>query len=126
MRISDWSSDVCSSDLGQQSRRSGGHDGLPAFDPGAGAADSMLGRLYQIGRRELTERLAEGRASGSRFAILAHSIAAIRSALDAGQVLAHQKPNKQMVLLTIPILAGPFPGFKLVRTAWWARDGQLM
>src|SRR3546814_11074930 len=53
---------------GQQSRRSGGHDGLPAFDPGAGAADSTLGRLYQIGRRELTERLAEGRASGPRFA----------------------------------------------------------
>src|SRR3546814_14098797 len=95
MRISDWSSDVCSSDLGQQSRRSGGHDGLPAFDPGAGAADSTLGRLYQIGRRELTERLAEGRASGSRFAIRAQSIAAIRPALDAGQGRASQKLNKQ-------------------------------
>jgi biopolymer transport protein ExbB len=95
---------------GQQSRRSGGHDGLPAFDPGAGAANSTLGRLYQIGRRELTDRLAEGRASGSRFAIRAQSIAAIRSALDAGQVRESQKLNKQMVLLTIAISGGPFIG----------------
>ena len=95
---------------GQQSRRSGGHDGLPAFDPGAGSADSTLGRLYQIGRRELTDRLAEGRASGSRFAIRAQSIAAIRSALDAGQVRESQKLNKQMVLLTIAISGGPFIG----------------
>ena len=94
----------------QQSRRSGNHDGLPAFDPGAGAASSTLGRLYQIGRRELTDRLAEGRASGSRFAIRAQSIAAIRSALDAGQVRESQKLNKQMVLLTIAISGGPFIG----------------
>lgn len=95
---------------GQQSRRSGDHDGLPAFDPGAGAADSTLGRLYQIGRRELTDRLAEGRSSGSRFAIRAQSIAAIRSALDAGQVRESQRLNKQMVLLTIAISGGPFIG----------------
>jgi biopolymer transport protein ExbB len=95
---------------GQQSRRSGDHDGLPAFDPGAGAANSTLGRLYQIGRRELTDRLAEGRSSGSRFAIRAQSIAAIRSALDAGQVREGQRLNKQMVLLTIAISGGPFIG----------------
>jgi biopolymer transport protein ExbB len=95
---------------GQQSRRGGDHDGLPAFDPGVGAASSTLGRLYQIGRRELTERLAEGRASGSRFAIRAQSIAAIRSALDAGQVRESQRLNKQMVLLTIAISGGPFIG----------------
>src|SRR3546814_3495702 len=82
MRISDWSSDVCSSDL----------------------------RLYQIGRRELADRLKEGRASGSRFAIRAQSIAAIRSALDAGQVRESQRLNKQMVLLTIAISGGPFIG----------------
>lgn len=95
---------------GQQARRSGDHDGLPAFDPGAGAASSTLGQLYQIGRRELTDRLAEGRSSGSRFAIRAQSIAAIRSALDAGQVRESQKINKQLVLLTIAISGGPFIG----------------
>lgn len=95
---------------GQQARRSGDHDGLPAFDPGSGAASSTLGRLYQIGRRELTDRLSEGRSSGSRFAIRAQSIAAIRSALDAGQVRESQKLNKQMVLLTIAISGGPFIG----------------
>src|SRR3546814_4753667 len=55
----------------QISRRAGDHDGLPAFDPGSQAADATLGRLYAIGRRELTDRLKEGRASGSRFAIRA-------------------------------------------------------
>src|SRR3546814_15209608 len=69
--------------------------------PSADAADSTLGRLYQMGRRELANRLAEGRASRSRFAIRAQSIAAIRSALDAGQVRESQRLNKQMVLLTI-------------------------
>src|SRR3546814_3356187 len=63
----------------QSNSTSTGHDGLAAFDPGAGAAASTLGRLYQIGRRELANRLKEGRASGSRFAIRAQSIAAIRS-----------------------------------------------
>src|SRR3546814_5127596 len=86
------------------------HDGLPAFDPGPGVAGSMLGRLYQIGRRELADRLKEGRASGSRFAIRAQSIAAIRTALDAGQVRESQRLNKQMVLLTIAISGGPFIG----------------
>ncbi|MET0245876.1 MAG: DUF2341 domain-containing protein [Sphingomonas sp.] len=94
----------------RQARRSGDHDGLPAFGPGAGAVHSTLGRLYQIGRRELTDRLSEGRASGSRFAIRAQSIAAIRSALDAGQVRESQRLNKQMVLLTIAISGGPFIG----------------
>src|SRR3546814_8507732 len=94
----------------QSNSTSTGHDGLAAFDPGAGAAASTLGRLYQIGRRELAYRLKEGRASGSRFAIRAQSIAAIRSALDAGQVRERQKLNKQMVLLTIAISGGPFIG----------------
>ncbi|WP_421731945.1 MotA/TolQ/ExbB proton channel family protein [Brevundimonas sp.] len=67
-------------------------------------------RLYQIGRQELGVRLAEGQASGSRFAIRPQSIAAIRSALDAGQVREGQKLNKWMVLLTIAISGGPFIG----------------
>lgn len=95
---------------GQQARRSGDHDGLPAFDPGAAAADSTLGRLYQIARRELAERLAEGRSSGSRFAIRAQSIAAIRSALDSAQVLESQRLQERMGLLTNSISGGPFIG----------------
>lgn len=94
----------------QLSRRAGDHDGLPAFDAGAAAADSTLGRLYNIGRRELTERLREGKATGSRFAIRAQSIAAIRSALDAGRVREGQKLNARLVLLTIAISGGPFIG----------------
>lgn len=86
------------------------HDGLPPFDPGADAADSTLGRLYAIGRRELTERLKEGKATGSRFAIRPQSIAAIRSALDAGRVREGQKLNARLVLLTIAISGGPFIG----------------
>ena len=92
------------------SRRAGDHDGLPAFEPGAAAADSTLGRLYNIGRRELTERLVEGRATGSRFALRANSVAAIRSALDAGRVREGQKLNARLVLLTIAISGGPFIG----------------
>jgi biopolymer transport protein ExbB len=93
-----------------QARRSGDHDGLPAFDPGAEAASSSLSRLYQLGRRELAERLKEGRATGSRFAVRAQSIAAIRSALDAEQVLENQKLQERMGLLTNAISGGPFIG----------------
>ncbi len=93
----------------QSARASNGHDGLGDL-PASLNAHSPLARLYQIGRRELGLRLAEGRASGSRFAIRPQSIAAIRSALDAGQVRESQKLNKWMVLLTIAISGGPFIG----------------
>jgi biopolymer transport protein ExbB len=97
-------------DVYQQSKRgSNGHEGLGDL-PESLAQDSPLARLYQIGRRELGLRLAEGKASSSRFAIRAQSIAAIRSALDAGQVREAQKLNKWMVLLTIAISGGPFIG----------------
>lgn len=93
-----------------QAKRTGDHTGLPAFDPGASAADSTLGSLYQVGKRELAERLAEGRATGSRFAIRAQSIAAIRSALDAEQVMQAQRLSDRMGLLTNSISGGPFIG----------------
>ncbi|ATY34201.1 DUF2341 domain-containing protein [Sphingomonas psychrotolerans] len=93
-----------------QARRSGDHDGLPAFDPGPGSESSTLSQLYQLGRRELAERLKEGRATGSRFAIRAQSIAAIRSALDAEQVIENQKLSERMGLLTNSISGGPFIG----------------
>ena len=93
-----------------QAKRAGDHSGLPAFDPGPGSEASTLGSLYQVGRRELAERLAEGRATGSRFAIRAQSIAAIRSALDAEQVLVGQKLQDRMGMLTNSISGGPFIG----------------
>ncbi|WP_165189847.1 DUF2341 domain-containing protein [Caulobacter soli] len=84
------------------------HAGL--VDLPAGGRASTLATLYRIGQRELAKRLAEGKASGSRFALRAQSIASIRSALDAGQVREAQKLNKSMVLLTIAISGGPFIG----------------
>ncbi|MET4684302.1 DUF2341 domain-containing protein [Brevundimonas faecalis] len=93
----------------QSARASSGHDGLGAL-PQALTENSPLARLYQIGRHELGMRLAEGKESGSRFAVRPQSIAAIRSALDAGQVRESQKLNKWMVLLTIAISGGPFIG----------------
>jgi len=95
---------------GQISRRAGDHNGLPAFDAGPKAQASTLARLYRIGNRELTERLQEGRASQSRFALRANSVAAIRSALDAGRVREGQKLHARLVLLTIAISGGPFIG----------------
>lgn len=94
----------------RQARRGGDHDGLPAFDPGPGAEASTLAQLYQVGRRELGDRLREGRSTGSRFAIRAQSIAAIRSALDAAQVLENQRLQERMGLLTNAISGGPFIG----------------
>jgi len=93
-----------------QAKRTGDHTGLPSFDPGVGAVHSTLGDLYQVGRRELSERLQEGRSTGSRFAIRAQSIAAIRSALDAEQVIQGQKLHDRMGLLTNSISGGPFIG----------------
>ncbi|AYV47988.1 DUF2341 domain-containing protein [Caulobacter flavus] len=88
----------------------GDHDGLPALKLGADVQDSSLARLYLIGRRELEVRLKENYATGSRFAVTAQSIAAIRSALDAGQIREGRKLNASMVLLTIAISGGPFIG----------------
>src|SRR3546814_13281324 len=78
----------------QSNSTSTGHAGLAAFDPGAGAAASPLGRLYQLGRRELPNRQKDGRASGSRFAIGAQSIAALRAAHGAVQFTERQNLNR--------------------------------
>ncbi|MFC7379190.1 DUF2341 domain-containing protein [Brevundimonas sp. GCM10030266] len=90
-------------------RQSNGHDGLGDL-PADLAKGSTLARLYRIGQQELALRLSEGRSSGSRFALRAQSIAAIRAAMDAGQVRESQKLNARMVLLTIAISGGPFIG----------------
>src|SRR3546814_20714653 len=79
MRISDWSSDVCSSDLAAQHKRSAdqgsqGLHGRPAyrpaggqgFDPGGRPADGGQGDLrrsvparYQIGRASCRETVCQ-------------------------------------------------------------------
>jgi biopolymer transport protein ExbB len=86
------------------------HDGLGELPAQFINGGSSLAHLYRVGQRELGKRLKEGRASGSRFAIRAQSIAAIRSALDAAQVRESQRLNRNMVLLTIAISGGPFLG----------------
>lgn len=83
------------------------HAGLPVVN---GGGDAPMARIYNIGRRELESRLKEGRATDSRFAIRSNSIAAIRSALDAGRTRISQKLNNRMILLTIAIAGGPFIG----------------
>lgn len=90
-------------------RSSNGHDGLGDL-PADLSKGSTLARLYRIGQQELALRLSEGRSSGSRFALRAQSIAAIRAAMDAGQLRESQKLNAKMVLLTIAISGGPFIG----------------
>jgi biopolymer transport protein ExbB len=86
------------------------HDGLADLPPELAAGVSSLAHLYRVGQRELKKRIADGKATGSRYAIRAQSIAAIRSALDAAQVRESQRLNKWMVLLTIAISGGPFLG----------------
>lgn len=86
------------------------HSGLADLPTPFKTSGSSLAHLYHVGQRELKKRLAEGKSTGSRFAIRAQSIAAIRSALDAAQVREGQKLNRQMVLLTIAISGGPFLG----------------
>jgi biopolymer transport protein ExbB len=91
-------------------QRLGDHDGLPAFDPGAGAGESTLGELYAIGRNELAKRAKDGRAADGRFALRPQSIAAIRSALDAQQVVHGQKLRQGLGLLTNPIGGAVYVG----------------
>jgi biopolymer transport protein ExbB len=88
------------------------HDGLADLPQEYARSSSSLAYLYRVGRRELKKRLAdeEGRTMGSRYALSAQSIAAIRSALDAAQVREGRRLNRRMVLLTIAISGGPFLG----------------
>jgi biopolymer transport protein ExbB len=86
------------------------HSGLADLPQQFTRSGSSLAHLYRVGQRELKKRLAERSATGSRFAIRAQSIAAIRSALDAAQLREGQKLNSRMVLLTIAISGGPFLG----------------
>lgn len=70
---------------------------------------SALNRIYQIGADEIRRRFPDD-ATGGTHVLSAESIAAIRSALDAGLVRELQALNRLMVILTISISGGPFLG----------------
>lgn len=97
---------------GFANRSQGTHGGLASEQLGSAQPDASLGRLFTIGQQELKTRLAEAAVAPTRdrHAIAPQSIAAIRSALDAGQAREEQRLNRFMVLLTIAISGGPFLG----------------
>ncbi|WP_052215409.1 MotA/TolQ/ExbB proton channel family protein [Sphingomonas sp. ERG5] len=89
----------------------GAHDGIANPDAVRWTQDSSLARLFVIGRREIATRETEHQQGGrGRFALAPQSVAAIRSALDAGLAREAQKLNSRLVLLTIAISGGPFIG----------------
>src|SRR3546814_11253895 len=79
MRISDWSSDVCSSDLIALTSR-GAHEGekIPMCGVPAHAAESYLARLIKAGHRvaiaDQTETPAEAKKRGGSKARVARGI----------------------------------------------------
>jgi biopolymer transport protein ExbB len=98
----------------RESMTRAGRDGRAAFAPietkrPRALAGSPLFRLYQIGTRELLERLDNG-LTEPNGALAPQSLAAIRSALEAGLTRETQRLNRLMVLLTIAISGGPFLG----------------
>ena len=88
----------------------GAHDGIPDTDVARWSGDSSLARLFRIGRQEVSVRQAEHQSNAGNFALAPQSVAAIRSALDAGLAREGQKLNERLVLLTIAISGGPFIG----------------
>jgi biopolymer transport protein ExbB len=70
---------------------------------------SPLFRLYDLGMSEVRDRIALGRLD-PEGRLPMHSLAAIRSALDAGMARENQRLQSTMVLLTIAISGGPFLG----------------
>jgi biopolymer transport protein ExbB len=70
---------------------------------------SPLYRLYQIGNEELNERLHGGLTQDNGM-LAPQSIAAIRSAVDAGLAQENQRLGRMMIMLTIAISGGPFLG----------------
>lgn len=91
-------------------RGQGAHAGLTSSALVSAQPEASLARLFTIGQQELKSRLDEAPAGTGLHAVAPQSIAAIRSALDAGQAREEQKLNRWMVLLTIAISGGPFLG----------------
>ena len=88
----------------------GAHDGIADAEVTRWSGDSSLARLFTIGRQEVGIRQAEHQSNAGGFALAPQSVAAIRSALDAGLAREGQKLNERLVLLTIAISGGPFIG----------------
>ncbi|WP_031304810.1 DUF2341 domain-containing protein [Sphingobium quisquiliarum] len=89
----------------------GMHDGIVNNEHLSWDAGSTLGRLFETGRDETRQRLAEGRRSSrDNFALAPQSVAAIRAAMDASLAREGQRLNARLVLLTIAISGGPFLG----------------
>jgi biopolymer transport protein ExbB len=87
----------------------GGHFGALEMQRPHILRHSPLFRLYQLGAREVNERLEQGRVDADgRLAM--QSLAAVRAALDAGLAHENQRLSRLMVLLTIAISGGPFLG----------------
>ncbi|WKL58951.1 DUF2341 domain-containing protein [Asticcacaulis sp. ZE23SCel15] len=91
-------------------RGQGAHTGLTNKDLSSQHPHASVARLFSIGQDELRQRMTEAKDLGSKYAIAPQSVAAIRSALDAGHVREEQRLAKWMVLLTIAISGGPFLG----------------
>jgi biopolymer transport protein ExbB len=91
-------------------RGQGAHTGLTNKDLSGQHPHASVARLFSIGQDELRQRMTEAKDLGSKYAIAPQSVAAIRSALDAGHVREEQRLAKWMVLLTIAISGGPFLG----------------
>lgn len=72
--------------------------------------NTPLYRIYHIGSEEIRRRIDADLSAGSKKALSARSIQAIRASLDGGLVRESQKLSRQMVLLTIAISGGPFLG----------------
>src|SRR3546814_519524 len=79
MRISDWSSDVCSSDLGHAGhpRRAGRQQQRPLGRPGRREADPDRPPRHRPGRRQGRGRRTR-RRRGRRVALMAHTLILLR------------------------------------------------
>jgi len=69
-----------------------------------------LFHIYHIGVEEIRHRMTKDREAGSKKALSARSIQAIRASLDGSLVRQSAKLSDKMVLLTIAISGGPFLG----------------
>jgi biopolymer transport protein ExbB len=89
----------------------GSYRGLVETRAAARSPGASLALLFDIAQQQLAQRLAaNGEMLKEGYVVSPQSVAAIRSAMDTGQVRQLQRLNKGMVLLTIAIAGGPFIG----------------
>ena len=76
-----------------------------------GYGTSTLYRVFHVGAAEIAKRVhGTNSKGGSRAALSAQAIEAIRASMDATSVREGQRLSAQMVMLTIAISGGPFLG----------------